>query len=322
MHLRRFAALLLASIAAASASAASDGSTVASPAAILFERDGDLYAISLDGSRTVRLTNTPVWHETDPAASPDGRGVAFSRRRGGGSPVIWVMSLDGAVRKRLTSGFDHDPAWSPDGRTIYFSRILLQSDRGPNFSLNESCGSIYRTGADGTDPRRLTNPPWKDSFHHHGDPAVSPDGRRIAFTDANQCSGGTTSFALRVVDQDGQATEDLSRLEGNAYYPVSPEYASPSWSPDGEHLVLGGDGALYVAHRTGSGARRLTPKGLFVDFLFCEPSWSPDGAWIAFLAGRSHDLYVIRPDGTGLRRLVKTAAREASPSWLPALPRR
>ena len=320
MHKGALTALALALLLATAASAASAGE--AGSTAILFERNGDLYAISLDGSRTVRLTNTPVWGEFDPAASPDGRTIAYSRRRGYGRPsAIWVMNLDGTARTRLTSRSDFDPAWTPDGRAIYFTRVLVQADEGPSHSFHEACGSIFRIGADGRDIRLLTNPPWKDSFHSHDDPAVSPDGLRIAFTDANQCSGGTTSFALRVVDQDGRVTDDLSRLQGNAY-PVLPLNASPSWSPDGERLVFGGNGSLYIAHRTGRGARRLTPKNLPVDFLFCDPSWSPDGRWIAFLGGRTHDLYVIGADGTGLRRLMKTAAREGSPSWLPRLPSR
>ena len=48
--------------------------------------------------------------------------------------------------------------------------------------------------------RRLTNDPSLDSFHSHWGPAVSPDGGQIAFTDANQCSGGTTSVVLRETD--------------------------------------------------------------------------------------------------------------------------
>jgi Tol biopolymer transport system component len=40
-----------------------------------------------------------------------------------------------------------------------------------------------------------------------------------------------------------------------------------------------------------------------------QPEWSPDGEWIAFLSDRSGhvDLYVVHPDGTGLRRLTRNA---------------
>jgi Tol biopolymer transport system component len=91
------------------------------------------------------------------------------------------MSIDGRVRKRITRGYDTDPAWSPDGGMVYFSRSLTQRDKGPSVDFNEQCGSIFRIGKDGRGVTRLTNPPWKNSFHHHFAPAVSPDGRRIAF---------------------------------------------------------------------------------------------------------------------------------------------
>ena len=85
-----------------------------STSGIVFERSGDLHAIALDGSRTVRLTNTPVWDELYPAVSPDGRWIAYSRGRDfGEGATLWLMSIDGRKRKRITRGPDSDPAWSP-----------------------------------------------------------------------------------------------------------------------------------------------------------------------------------------------------------------
>jgi len=305
------------------ATARSESSSRSTPG-IVFERNGDLFAISLDGSRTVRLTNTPVWREYSPAVSPDGRWIAYARRWLGSS-TIWIRSIDGRVQERITRGSDANPTWSPDGRTIYFSRYLTQADKGPNFSFNEDCGAIFRIGANGRDVRRLTNPPWEDSFHSHWAPSVSPDGSRIAFTDANQCSGGTTSVALRVIDASGRTTSDLSRLPGNVYYPDGEEYGAPAWSPDGRRLafVSGWNASvLFTANRDGSDLRRLTPKRLGGGDSFQDgPAWSADGAWIAFASYEKHaDLYVIHPDGTGLRRLTRTKADESSPAWLPRMP--
>jgi Tol biopolymer transport system component len=72
---------------------------------------------------------------------------------------------------------------------------------------------------------------------------------------------------------------------------------------------------VYVANRDGSAMRRVTPRRMEAAI---EPAWSPDAAWIAFV-GRG-DLYVIRPDGTGLRRLTRTKADEFSPAWQPRMP--
>ena len=300
---------VLASLAGAGAQAAT------STPALAFSRGGDLYAIALDGSRTVRLTKTPVWDETSPAPSPDGRALAYAR-----GSAVWVMDLADRERHyRLTAGDDYDPTWTRDGRWIYFSRFLSQDDEGPGYSFHEECGSIFRVRPHGRERAEfLRNPPAEDAFRSHFSPAVSPDGVRIAFTDASQCSGGTASYALRVVDTFGNVTRDLARLAGNR---GEPYYGSPDWSPDGERLAFVDGNSLAVVERDGSDLRRLTPPRLKLDFLGEHgPAWSPDGKWIAFTTASSgYDLYVVRPDGSGLRRVTRTKAREEDPAWLPRL---
>ena len=118
---------------------------------IVFERDGDLYALAVDASRTVRLTKTPVWSESQPAVSSDGRWIAYTRDRGGYA-AIWLMSMDGRTKRRLTGGgAENWPAWSPDGRHVYYSRTVGRE--------SETCGAISRKRADGKEAaEHVTSP--------------------------------------------------------------------------------------------------------------------------------------------------------------------
>lgn len=275
--------------------------------AVVFALRGDLYAVSADGARTVRLTKTRG-PEYQPAVSPDGSKVAFARGFSGG---ISTMNLDGSGR-RIVTRLGDDPAWAPDGKTIYFVRY--RSAFG-----GEICGSISRVAATGGRLQRVTT---SRGVHSHLNPAVSPDGQRIAFTDWHGCAGGTSSPRLRVVDQAGRPTGDLAQLRRNGYYP-DPEHSCPAWSPDGEQLAFRRNTDLTVARRDGSSERRVARGG--TSLIYEAPAWSPDRTWIAFVAEglSSSVLRLVHPDGTGLRRLARNPRGDdySIAGFLPQLPR-
>ena len=96
----------------------------------------------------------------------------------------------------------------------------------------------------------------------------------------------------------------------------------PAWSPDGSRIAYARTGAIYVANGDGSGERRLTTMREPVSF----PARSPDGRTIAISASTdayNADIFLVRADGSGLRRLTRTqgrttaSARRASPTSRP-----
>ena len=83
--------------------------------------DGDIFSISGRGGRATRLTRGKA-DDGEPAWSPDGRFIAFTRA-GRGVHDVYVMRADGSEPRRLTR-LDHSagsPAWSPDGDSIAFA---------------------------------------------------------------------------------------------------------------------------------------------------------------------------------------------------------
>jgi hypothetical protein len=70
---------LLVVVVAIVAIPAARGEQTGASEAIVFERNGDLYAVAVGGSQTVQLTKTRAL-ELEPAISPDGRSIAYARR--------------------------------------------------------------------------------------------------------------------------------------------------------------------------------------------------------------------------------------------------
>ena len=76
--------------------------------------------------------------------------------------------------------------------------------------------------------------------------------------------------------------------------------------------------AVATAAVAACGSDRSSWAGIKVDFTTSDftPSWSPDGALIAFASNRgSGGIYVVRPDGSGIRRITPTTGK--APEWSP-----
>ena len=97
------------------------------------------------------------------------------------------------------------------------------------------------------------------------------------------------------MDQDGRNKRDLTKDSKEFAYGFSA-------SPDGKRIAYHKSYQVYVADADGSNAKRIETGQPF-NFV---PQWSPDGTWLLFLAGEHYDChpYVVRPDGSGLRKLA------------------
>ena len=94
---------------------------------------------------------------------------------------------------------------------------------------------------------------------------------------------------------------------------------SPHYSPDGHRIAFLRSNRLWVARADGEQARPLTPG----EWRVGDHQWSPRGTRLALVRssrnGTWHALYSVRPDGTGLQRLLKapTGIGLSSGAWSP-----
>jgi Tol biopolymer transport system component len=255
------------------------------------------------------------------APSPSGR-IAFYVE-GARAARLYVVRPDGKGR-RLLSRFkccrpissEFSPAWSREGRRLAFVRGTFRGD--------DVQFEIYASRADGTRATRLTRP---GSESGDGEPAWSPDGRTIAFS-RNRVNGTTTASLYAVAATGGEPIRLTSAVSFDD---------SPSWSPDGKTIAFSRGPAIAFVDRparwrlmlvdSDGAAERPFPGGLAGQ----QPAWSPDGRQLAFVSYRDRygqrcdrdncypagEIYVVRADGSNLRRLTRDKAHDRDPTWSP-----
>jgi serine/threonine protein kinase len=179
--------------------------------------------------------------DSSPAASPDGRAIAFSSDRDGRRRV-WLKQLIEGDEVSLTEGEDDFPRFSPDGSAILFSR----SEGGRT--------SLFRIPSLGGEARRLVDDVLSGDW--------SPDGRQVAFV-RWPVSEGLTSTVVGVAGaDDGAGAREIARIENLTLL-------HPRWSPDGRWIALaetplqggGNPTSIFVVSADGKEKRSISAPG-------------------------------------------------------------
>jgi Tol biopolymer transport system component len=305
-------------------------------------QDGDVWLVRPTGEET-RLTRGS---EAEFPAAPSPRGdavlvVASAEHDGVHREQLRIVPLDNGepVLLHPPRGRSRNPSWAPDGTWL----VAESDERG--FS------DLVRM-APGAEPVWLTSEP-RGSF----EPAVSPDGKRIAFVssrdgdpeiyvmDVGDPGGARRLTAFHKEDgaprwsPDGRWIAFVSNREGrDRVYVIRPDGTDTralsgtadtgyerdlAWRPDSRALAFAGrhdsgKTRIWVAPLDGGPPVALTDGTSRDD----QPAWSPDGRYIAFVSERegNTDLYVMRADGSGQTRLTRAPGADWLPRWFAPPP--
>jgi Tol biopolymer transport system component len=224
------------------------------------------------------------------------RGRAF--RHGGGAHQVWA-GLVGLMLSALLTVPTPALATFPGGN----GRLAVHGCRQQFCSLEHD---IFSVSEDGQTVRRIVRSRNREEFA----PAWSPNGKWLLFTASTR--SGSDLFRVRA---DGSDQRRITRRP-------SVFKANPDWSPDGSRVIYEvrrrqNSNFRIKNLRTGE-VRRLDPPGRRA----FNPAWSPTGRRIAFVQGRGGDdtnleIFTIRPDGSGIRRLTRNNITEHHPDWSP-----
>ncbi|MCB0188259.1 MAG: PD40 domain-containing protein, partial [Caldilineaceae bacterium] len=271
---------------------------------------GDIYLYNLTSGALRQLTSG-----FDPALSPDGATVAFTR--GGGAMGLYLINVDGSNERRIFGEREllRSPKWSPDGQWIVFSRgdefnkCYLDEDTGECLRFTPFFTEGLDTGKDHVYKLARVD----RNGDNYRDLAVVPD----AFAPDWSAAGVVYQSAAGLqITQD--TPEDNNHL---LYFDIHRQYhQDPDWQPGGHRIVFqqrqGSHYEIFAINDDGGGLTALTrPVTALVDQLpsNVSPAWSPDGQSIVFLSNRMADneagpwrLWVMNGDGSNQRPLPLT----------------
>jgi Tol biopolymer transport system component len=238
-----------------------------------------LYGMDVEHRIPHRLTSG-LDRYTSLAASGDGRRlvvtVASPKR------TLWSLRLDDSSTKVATTS----PISLTTSNTGFSPRL------GPNYllyvSANGTSESISKL-ANGTSTEL-----WRgEGAQVVGGPAISPDGRYIAFSIRQH--GQTLLYRMQADGTNARVVADSLELQGN-----------PAWTPDGQSITSGAvDHGIPHLFRVPIDGRAPAPV---VKEYSVDPAWSPDGRFVVFSG----------PD-IGTTFSVKAVTADAAPQALPAL---
>jgi len=272
-----------------------------------FDVLGDIFVLDLDGGGPeLQLMATPE-NEHMPALTLTGDTLAYARveRLEVGVGDVSIELIEGPFTSFLNASSvlapraryarapnvaDVTPNWSNDGTMLAVSSNRASSEQENNFDIFVA-------------DRRLTSSGFDDS-----DPSFSHDDTQVVFQSGRNTGAGP---GLYITEVDG--------VPGDERRIVASPARAADWSPVDDLILFESNGNVSTVRSDGSDKRFIPyPADQGIAGMF-EPHWSKDGEWIVFRAEMHEEfdseLFIMRPDGSCVRRLTTNDVDDIQPSW-------
>ncbi|MFF8031757.1 amidohydrolase family protein [Streptomyces sp. NPDC016626] len=231
-----------------------------------------------------------------PSFGPDDRRLAYVRVTGARAELM----VDDRALTEDEDVFPLAPVWLSAGELLYTAdgRIRRRRLGGGRTEIPFTATvEVRRVDHDGRKGPDLTGDGPRDVLGL-ADPALSPDGRKIAFRALN---------ALWLLTGAGRPV----RIAADGYF-----NSSPDWAPDGRSLV-------YVSDRAGTAnlwrydiARGASERLTALPNAQLSPRWSPDGSRIAYQDESGATWVLTLADGS-VTQVVPALYQPGPPAWSP-----
>jgi len=272
-----------------------DGKLIAFSGKESSQSSASIFLVSVETREQRQLLAAPAGYlDTSPVFSPDGKTLAFIRRRASSNRDIYVVSVAGAATRRLT--FDSRDVesldWTPDSRELVFA------------SNRDGAHRLWRISVLSGAPELL--PVDGENIH---DVAISQRGNRLSY---RQSMSDVNIWRWERVNSAGKFASPVNLIASTRVD------NSPQYSPDGKKIVFvsdrSGSQEIWMCNSDGADLVRLTHFG---SPRVGSPRWSPNGRQIAFdcTAEGPRDIYVVSVEGGPARRFTSETSDEVRPSW-------
>jgi hypothetical protein len=166
---------------------------------------------------------------------------------------------------------------------------------------------------------RVVATPRRDGARLHVAPAISPDGRRVAFISERD----RLSLDVFVADAvDGANVRKVLSTAADPHFDsLQYIHSSGAWDPGGTRFAIaalsGGEPVLTILDVNRPSVRQDVRLGELGEIY--NPSWSPDGTRIVFsaLKGGFSDLFVYTFATKDVQQLTADAFADLQPAWSP-----